>query len=86
FTWSALWMLYGAALMIVGFRRRNAFLRWLALILIGLTVAKVFLYDLSALVRIYRVLSFLALGVLLLAISFVYQKKWITIPEDEPSS
>jgi uncharacterized membrane protein len=86
FTWSALWMLYGAALMIVGFRRRNAFLRWLALVLIGLTVAKVFLYDLSALERIYRVLSFLALGVLLLAISFVYQKKWIVIPEDDPSS
>ncbi|HMC23628.1 MAG TPA: DUF2339 domain-containing protein [Thermoanaerobaculia bacterium] len=78
FTWSALWMLYGAGLMVVGFRRRNAFLRWLALILIGLTVFKVFLYDLSALERIYRVLSFLALGVLLLAISFVYQKKWFS--------
>jgi len=86
FTWSALWMLYGAALMIAGFQRSNAFLRWLALVLIGLTVTKVFLYDLSALERIYRVLSFLALGVLLLAISFVYQKKWFTNPEDEPSS
>jgi uncharacterized membrane protein len=78
FAWSALWMLYGAALMIIGFKRRESFLRWLALILIGLTVAKVFLYDLSALERVYRILSFIALGVLLLAISFAYQKKWIS--------
>jgi len=85
FTWSALWMLYGAGLMIVGFRGRSSFLRWLALILIGLTVGKVFLYDLSALERIYRVLSFLALGILLLAISFAYQKKWIALPEDDAS-
>ena len=82
FAWSALWMLYGAGLMIVGFVRANSFLRWLALILIGLTVGKVFLYDLSALERVYRILSFIALGILLLAISFAYQKKWITIPED----
>jgi len=82
FAWSALWMIYGALLMIIGFVRANAFLRWLALILIGLTVGKVFLYDLSALERVYRILSFITLGILLLAISFAYQKKWITIPED----
>jgi uncharacterized membrane protein len=73
FAWSALWMLYGAALMIVGFVRSNAFLRWLALILLGLTVGKVFLYDLSTLERVYRILSFIALGVLLLAVSYAYQ-------------
>jgi uncharacterized membrane protein len=82
FAWSALWMLYGAALMIIGFARSNAFLRWLALILLGLTVGKVFLYDLSTLERVYRILSFIALGILLLAISFAYQKKWITVPEE----
>ncbi|MDQ6799562.1 MAG: DUF2339 domain-containing protein [Acidobacteriota bacterium] len=84
FAWSALWMLYGAALMFVGFARSNAFLRWLALILLGLTIGKVFLYDLSTLERVYRILSFIALGVLLLAISFAYQKKWITIPDQSP--
>ena len=77
FAWSALWMIYGAALMVIGFRRGNAFLRWLALILLGLTIFKVFLYDLSELERVYRILSFIALGVLLLAISFAYQRKWI---------
>ncbi len=82
FAWSALWMIYGGALMAVGFRRRNSYLRWLALILLGVTVVKVFGYDLSELRRIYRILSFIALGVLLLAISFAYQKKWISVPED----
>jgi len=81
FAWSALWMLYGAALMILGFQRHEPFLRWLALILIGLTVGKVFLYDLSMLQRIYRILSFIILGTLLLAISFAYQKKWISVSQ-----
>ncbi len=78
FGWSALWMLYGAGLMLAGFRLRSAFVRWLARLLIGVTVAKVFFYDLAALERVYRILSFIALGVLLLAISFAYQRKWIS--------
>jgi uncharacterized membrane protein len=82
FAFSALWMLYGAGLMIAGFRRRASFIRWLALALLGVTIAKVFLYDLAALERIYRIVAFIGLGVLLLAISFAYQKKWLTLPED----
>lgn len=81
FSWSALWMAYGAALMVAGFHRGSSLLRWLALILLGLTVAKVFLYDLSALERIYRILSFIVLGIVLLAISFAYQRKWFSAPE-----
>ena len=78
FAWSALWMLYGAALIVVGFRRHEPFLRWLALALLAVTVGKVFLFDLAVLERVYRILSFIGLGVLLLAISFAYQKKWRT--------
>ncbi|HEX3109626.1 MAG TPA: DUF2339 domain-containing protein [Thermoanaerobaculia bacterium] len=81
FTRSAIWMAYGAALMFAGFHRHLAFLRWLALLLIGITVAKVFLFDINALERIYRIASFIGLGVLLLAISFAYQKKWITMED-----
>ena len=67
--------------MIIGFARSNAFLRWLALILLGMTVGKVFLYDLSTLERVYRILSFIVLGILLLAISFAYQKKWFSVSQ-----
>jgi uncharacterized membrane protein len=79
FTYSALWMAYGAMLMVVGFLRRSAFVRWQALILIAVTIVKVFVYDFSQLDREYRIFSFIVLGVLLLAISFVYQRDWLQL-------
>ena len=79
FTYSALWMAYGTMLMIVGFVRRSAFVRWQALLLIALTIGKVFIVDVSELDRGYRIVSFIVLGVLLLAISFVYQRDWLQL-------
>ncbi len=66
-------------LMIVGFLRRSSFVRWQALILIAATTIKVFVYDVSQLDRGYRIVSFIVLGVLLLAISFVYQRDWLQL-------
>jgi len=80
FTYSAVWMAYGAMLMVVGFWRRSAFVRWIALFLIAATTVKVFVYDTSQLDRQYRILSFIVLGVLLLVISFVYQQNWLKLP------
>ena len=79
FTFSALWMAYGAMLMGVGFWRRSAFVRWQALVLIAITVVKVFVYDVSELDRGYRIVSFIVLGALLLGISFVYQRDWLKL-------
>jgi uncharacterized membrane protein len=79
FTYSALWMAYGAMLMVVGFFRRSAFVRWQALLLVAATIVKVFIYDVSQLDRGYRIVSFIVLGVLLLAISFVYQRDWLQL-------
>jgi uncharacterized membrane protein len=79
FTYSALWMAYGAMLMVIGFLRRSAFVRWQALLLIAATTFKVFVYDVSQLDRGYRIVSFIVLGVLLLAISFVYQRDWLRL-------
>jgi uncharacterized membrane protein len=79
FTYSALWMAYGAVLMVIGFLRRSAFVRWQALLLIAATIVKVFVYDVSQLDRGYRIVSFMVLGVLLLAISFVYQRDWLQL-------
>jgi uncharacterized membrane protein len=79
FTFSALWMAYGAMLMVIGFLRRSAFVRWQALLLIALTIVKVFVVDVSQLDRGYRIVSFIVLGVLLLAISFVYQRDWLQL-------
>jgi uncharacterized membrane protein len=79
FTYSAVWMLYGALLMWIGFVKRSEFLRWQALILIAATILKVFIYDVSSLDRGYRILAFIALGVILLGISFVYQRDWLKL-------
>jgi uncharacterized membrane protein len=84
FTYSALWMAYGALLMAIGFWRKSAFFRWQALFLIAATIVKVFIYDVSQLDRGYRILSFMILGVLLLAVSFVYQKDWLKLSSPQP--
>lgn len=81
FSYSALGMAYGAALMALGFWRRSSFVRWMALVLLALTVAKVFLNDVWELSTGYRVLSFLVLGGLLLAVSFAYQRDWLKLSQ-----
>jgi len=86
FTYSALWMAYGALLMVIGFWRASSFVRWQALLLIAATTVKVFVYDTSQLDRIYRILSFVVLGVLLLAISFAYQRDWLKLTTRKTSS
>jgi uncharacterized membrane protein len=84
FTYSAIWLIYGAILMAVGFRNRSAFVRWQALILIAFTTGKVFIYDVSQLGGSYRIVSFIALGVVLLGISFVYQRDWLKLSKRAP--
>jgi hypothetical protein len=77
FSYSAWFLLAGAALLVVGFRRRSALLRWQGLVLLAVTICKVFLLDTSTLSQGYRIVSFLALGALLLAVSFAYQRDWL---------
>src|SRR5215469_5101543 len=74
FSFSTIWILYGAALMAIGFWKKTAFVRWQALVLIAATIVKVFVYDSEYLNEGYRILSFIALGVVLLAVSFFYFK------------
>lgn len=76
---SAFLMVYGAVLLAVGFWRRTSFIRWQALILLVFTIGKTFLYDMRNLNQGYRVVSFLGLGALLMAVSFAYQKDWLAL-------
>ena len=72
---SLLWTAYASVLILTGMKQQVSSLRWQALILFGLVVLKVFLYDSSYLERFYRILSFLVLGLVLLVVSFLYQSK-----------
>ena len=71
---SALWALTGFGVLVAGLLADRRELRQAALALLGVTVAKVFLYDLSALSSIYRVASFIVLGLLLLGGAFAWQR------------
>ncbi|HEU4414066.1 MAG TPA: DUF2339 domain-containing protein, partial [Candidatus Angelobacter sp.] len=74
FSFSAIWLTYGAVLMLIGFIKQKAFIRWQALVLMAVTIVKVFLYDSRELQQIYRILSFIALGVVLMGISYAYHR------------
>ena len=83
FTYSAFFMAFGAVLLGLGFWRRTAFLRWQALVLMAVSIGKVFTVDVSELSQGYRILSFLGLGALLLAVSFAYQRDWLNLRKTE---
>lgn len=74
-TISVLWTLYASGLVFAGVRMASPLLRWQGLVLFGFTTLKVFLSDLSDLSGFYRIMSAVALGVVLLIVSFVYQRK-----------
>ncbi len=71
---SAFWTVTGLAALVVGLVRDLRPLRLGGLTLLGVAVGKVFVVDLAALESVYRVGSFLALGLLLLAGAFAYQR------------
>ena len=62
YTYSVVWLLFGLAMLFAGTLRGNQFLRYASLALMLLTVTKVFLFDAGSLTGLYRVFSFLGLG------------------------
>jgi uncharacterized membrane protein len=74
---SMLWLVYALALLGAGLWKKSEALRWQALVLLGVVIVKVFLFDLSFLEAFYRIVSFFLLGLALLVISFYYQRQLI---------
>ena len=73
-TYSAAWLVTGAAVLAIGIGLKSMPVRLASALLIGLTVSKVFLLDLSALTGALRAFSFIGLGLSLLAIGRFYQR------------
>jgi uncharacterized membrane protein len=71
---SVVWALLGGVTIAIGLARAFAPLRWFGLGLLALATVKVFLYDLASLDAIYRVMSFVVLGVLLLLSAYAYRR------------
>jgi uncharacterized membrane protein len=73
FVISALWCLFAAGCIGLGMATRSVAERLFGIGVLGLAVFKVFLYDVAMLESLWRILSFLCLGLILLAISYVYR-------------
>jgi uncharacterized membrane protein len=71
---SLLMLGYAVCLVVAGFAFKRVFTRWEGLVLFGALILKVFFVDLSSVDTIVRIVSFLALGGVLLAVAFVYQR------------
>ena len=82
---SVLWALYASILTGAGIFSRLRGARMMGILLLGATILKVFLVDLSSLQTFYRIISFIVLGLLLLAVSYGYNRfKHIIFGEDRP--
>ena len=71
---SGVWLLYSVALMAYGIWRSVRTVRIVAFVLFGITILKIFAYDLSFLETTYRICSFIGLGLILMAVSYAYQR------------
>jgi uncharacterized membrane protein len=71
---SVLWGIVALAAIGVGFARRLAAVRWTAIVLLGATVLKVLIVDMAQVGTVMRVLSFMAVGVVLLLVSLLYSR------------
>jgi uncharacterized membrane protein len=74
YTYSIAWLAFGVVLLVIGIWISSQRARLASAVVIALTIAKVFLVDLSMLTGVYRALSFMALGLVLVAIGWFYQK------------
>jgi uncharacterized membrane protein len=71
---SITWGLYGTALVVIGLARNYAPIRYCAIVVLAITIGKVFFVDMAELDRIYRVGSVIVLGILLLVTSYLYSR------------
>lgn len=74
YTYSLAWLAFGVLLLVIGLVFASQRARLASAVVIGLTVAKAFLLDMSNLTGVYRALSFMGLGLVLVAIGWLYQR------------
>jgi uncharacterized membrane protein len=73
-TFSAVWTLFGLVVLFRASARKDVALRWLGLIVLLVTAAKVLLFDMATLDGVVRAASFLAVGALFIAGALVARR------------
>jgi uncharacterized membrane protein len=73
-TLTAGWAVLALALFIVGMVLRERMYRWIGLVILGGALGRVAFVEVWKLETIYKILSFMALGIVLLVLGFIYNK------------
>jgi uncharacterized membrane protein len=84
YTYSAVWLAFGVLLLVAGFLLRSQPVRLASAAVVVLTIGKVFLVDMSGLEGVYRALSFIVLGLVLVGIGWLYQR--MLFPRHPPAA
>jgi uncharacterized membrane protein len=77
------WALLGFVLLAIGFAIKQRSYRMAGLVVLAFSLAHAVLHDMARVETIYRILSFIGLGVILLVLAFLYAKnreklaKWL---------
>jgi uncharacterized membrane protein len=74
YSYSVAWLLFGVVLLGIGVAVNSQRARLASAVVIALTILKAFVIDMSTLTGIYRSLSFICLGLVLVAIGWLYQR------------
>ena len=74
YTYSIAYLTFGVILLGVGILFNSQRARLASAVVIALTILKAFLIDMSTLTGVYRALSFMCLGLVLVAIGWLYQR------------
>jgi uncharacterized membrane protein len=74
YAYSAVWIVFALSLLAIGILRASILLRYASLVVLMTAVVKVFLFDMSDLSGLFRVASFLGLGLTLIVIGRIYQR------------
>src|SRR5438034_48861 len=74
YTYSIAWLMFGVLLLGIGILFNSQRARLASAVVIGLTILKAFVIDMSTLTGVYRALSFMCLGLVLVAIGWLYQR------------
>jgi uncharacterized membrane protein len=91
YTYSVVWLAYGVALLLFGIAFRSQPARIASAAITLMTVGKVFVIDMAGLTGVFRALSFIGLGLVLVGIGWLYQRllfparpKTVTAPTRAP--
>jgi uncharacterized membrane protein len=80
---SVVWAVYAALVLAAGFRLRSGAVRWAALVIFAVTLAKVVLVDMADLPGFYRVAALFALAVMMAGAAWAYQRLQVLRPVEK---